>query len=311
MRRAFGVAWVVLAASLAGAFARVDDPPAKDGEAVLTDINGTEHKLSGVRFTSGTRHLSWLADPNGSTPGEKLGPVAIELREPNSTTFAKGIITLVPAASVESAKYDYEKQIVSLTVKGLKEPLTGTLEYKGINALGLSGTADGKTASFTAGALGKSAVKSIAFGGAVPVPAVPKAVAEKGWSVKTIQSGKKAASTAPETPAMVVRNLKALYQFSGVEQLIDGIPVRKGTPVPFDANLKRFEMLANDENTGIAAAEIEVGAGPEKIVAIPLTMEQDKRTGTLVGFLGEVDAGYKLFPLHTVKAIAPWAKIRD
>jgi hypothetical protein len=307
MRRAFGVAWVVLAASLAGAFTRADDPPVKDGEAVLTDINGTEHKLTGVKLTTGTRHLSWLADP-----GAKLGPVAIELREPNSTTFAKGIITLVPAASVESAKYDYEKQIVSLTVKGLKEPLTGTLEFKGINALGVSGTADGKTASFTAGALGKSAVKSIVFGGAVPVPAVPKTAAEKGWSVKTIQSGKKAASTAPEPPVMIVRNLKALYQFSGgAEQLVDGIPVRKGTPVPFDANLKRFELLANDENTGIAAAEIEVGAGPEKIIAIPLTTEQDKKTGTLVGFLGEVDAGYKLFPLHTVKSIAPWAKIRD
>ena len=32
---------------------------------------------------------------------------------------------------------------------------------------------------------------------------------------------------------------------------------------------------------------------------------EDKKAGTLVGFLGEVDAGWKLFPLHTIKVITP------
>ncbi len=312
MRRAFGVAWVMVAVGLAGAFsAAADDPPAKAGEVVLTDINGKEHKLTGVKLTTGSRRLAWLADPAGTTPDAKLGPQAIELREPNSTTFTKGVLTLVPAASLESAKYDYEKQAVTLTVKGLKDPLTGTLEYQGINVIGMSGMADGKTESFTAGVLGKAAVKTVTFSGPVAVPPVPKDMAEKGWSVKIVSSKAKKAAPA-ETPPLVVRNIKALIHYSdGTEQLVNGIPVRKGQPIPFDANLKRFELLATDENTNIAAAEIEAGAGPEKVIAIPLATEQDKKTGTLVGLIGEVDAGYKLFPLHTIKMVTPWEKKRD
>lgn len=305
MRRAFAAVWVVVVAGLTGAFAPADDPPAKagPGEVVLTDLDGKEHKLTGVKLTTGTRRLAWLGDA-------KSAPVAIELREPNSTTYAKGVLTLVPATSLESVKYDYEKQLATLTVKGLKDPLTGTLEYAKINTIGISGTDDGKVASFVAGAPGKSAVKTVTFAGTVPVPPVAKGAAEKGWSVKIV-AGKKAAG-APEPPAHLVRNMKVLVQYTGgTEQLIDGVPVRKGAPIPFDANLKRFEMLANDENTNVAAAEVEIGTGPEKVIAIPLVTEQDKKTGTVVGFLGEVDAGYKLFPLHTVRAIMPYEKKRD
>jgi hypothetical protein len=304
MRRAFGVAGVLLAAGLAGALTpAADEAPAKNGEATVTDVDGKEYKLTGLKLTAGSRRLAWLADPNG-TGDAKLGPVAVEVREPHSTTYAKGILTLVPAGCVESVKYDYEKQVVSLTVKGVKDPLTGTLQYKGINVLGLGGAVDGKSASFTGGTLGKGALKTVTFVGATAVPPVPKEAAMKGWSVKIVQP-------SAENPTLIVRNLKTLMQYpGGVEQLVNGIPVRKGQPVPFDANLKRFELLANDQNTNMAAAEIDVG-GTEKVVAIPLTAEQDSKKGTLVGFLGEVDAGYKLFPLHTVKTITPWEKKVD
>jgi hypothetical protein len=304
MRRAFGVAGLLFAAGVAGALSlAADEVPAK-GETTVTDVDGKEYRLTAARLTTGSRRLGWLADQNGTTPDAKLGPVAIEVREPHSTTYSKGILTLVPAGHVESAKYDYEKQVVTISVAGLKTPLTGTLQYKGINVLGVAGALEGKTASFTGGVLTKGAVKSITFSGAESIPAVPKEAAEKGWSVKIVQP-------TAENPTLIVRNLKMLMQYpGGVEQLVNGIPMRKGQPVPFDANLKRFELLANDPNTNMAAAEIEVG-GTEKVIAIPLTAEMDKKTGTLVGFLGEVDAGYKLFPLHTVKTITPWEKKRD
>src|SRR5687767_13131424 len=124
MRRFWCGVIVVLAAI---AFARGDEPAA--GEAIVTDVDGKEHKLTGLKFTTGTRRLAWLADPEGTTDDEKKGPLAVEVREPHSTTFTKGIITFVPVASLESAKYDYEKQVATLSVKGLKEPLTGTLEF--------------------------------------------------------------------------------------------------------------------------------------------------------------------------------------
>src|SRR5439155_21196451 len=123
--------------------------------------------------------------PEGTTEDAKKGPLALEVREPISTTLAKGIVTLVPAAHLESAKYDYGTQLVTLTVKGLKTPLTGTLEYKGINVLGISGMADVKSASFTCGVVGKGGVKSVTFAGAKEIPP-PKATGTF-WAVQINQ----------------------------------------------------------------------------------------------------------------------------
>lgn len=287
------VVGVVALASVVGASAQKDDPPG--GEVVVTDVSGKEVKLTGAKLTTGTRRLGWLARAEGTTEDEKKGPLVIEVREPNSTTLLKGIVTLIPAASLESAKYDYEKQVVAFTLKGLKEPVTGTLEFRGINMLGIGGTADGKATSLTGGTLGKTSLKTVMFPGAKEMPA-PRTTGTF-WAVQINHP-------AAKDPTLNVRNLKALYQFpGGVEQLEDGIPVRKGPPIPFNGNLKRFEMLANDQNTNMAAAEVDVTGSGERVIAIPLTTELDKKTGTLVGFLGEVDAGWKLFPLHTIKVI--------
>ena len=298
MRRVWCGVILGLAAACAGAFTRADDEPPAAGTAAVTDVDGKEFKLTGVKFTTGTRRLAWLADPKGTTDDAKKGPVALEVREPNSSLpLSKGVLTLVPVSGLESAKFDYEKQVVTLVVKGLKEPITGTLEYKGINVLGFSGTSGGKTAAFTGGVLSKTAVKTAAFGGAEAL-ARPKA-AGITWNVQIAQKG-------ADSPTVTARNLKVLYSFpGGVEHLADGVSVRKGTPIPFDKNLKRVEVLANDPNTNFAAAEVEAGDVPERIVAVPLTLEQDNKKGTLVGLVGEVDAGWKLFPLHTIKVIKP------
>jgi hypothetical protein len=285
---------LVAAAILAGLTAGAEEPAA--GEAVVTDVEGKEFRLTSLKFAAGARRLAWLADPRGTTEDEKKGPLALELREPNSTTLVKGVVTLVPLSGVESVRYDYEKQLVSVAVKGLTNPLTGTLEYKGINNLGLSGTADGKAGSFTGGILSKTAVKSAVFGG---TRTLPRSKEGASWNVQIVQP-------KADNPTLTARNLKVLVAHpGGVERLLDGMPARKGEPVPFDGKFKRLELLANDPNTGFAAAEIETDGGPERIVAIPLAAGEDKKAGTLLGVLGEVDAGWKLFPLHTIRVITP------
>jgi hypothetical protein len=292
MRRAWGVVLAVVAGLAA---TRAD-------EVVVADVDGKETKLSGAKLGAGTRRLAWLADPNGATADAKLGPVAVEVREPNSTTFAKGVVTLVPAAHLEAVRYDYEKLSAAFVVKGLKDPLSGTLQYKGINTLGVSGTADGKAASFAAGTLqAKGAVKTVTFPGAVEVPAAKGG--GTAWAVQIVQP-------KADNPTVKARNLKVLCQFKdGTQDLLDAVPSRKGAAVPFDAKLTRFEMLANDENTNIAVAEVD--AGGERVVAIPLAVDKGGKSGVVVGLLGEVEAGYKLFPLHTVKVIVPLAKKAD
>ena len=59
--------------------------------------------------------------------------------------LAEGIVTLVPISSVESLRYDFDKEHVTIGVKGLSQPLMGALFYPRINVIGLSGTSDTKT----------------------------------------------------------------------------------------------------------------------------------------------------------------------
>lgn len=286
---------LALTAELAGTSAWAADP-IPDASAVVVDGEGKEVKLTAVKFTTGTRRLAWLADPNGTTEDAKKGPLALEVRESLSTTYAKGVITLVQVSHLESATYDYDKKVVNLSVKGLKEPLMGTLEYRGLNVLGMSALVDGKAAAFSAGVFGKSAAKAVKKVTFPEAKALPEPMPTgTTWAVQIIQP------TAKD-PTLTVRNLKALYQFpGGIEHLEGGIPVRKGAMLPLNGTVKRLEILATDTNTNMTAAEVETTTGPERIIIIPLTQELEKKTGTLIGFVGEVDAGWKLFPLHTIK----------
>ncbi|HEY2909654.1 MAG TPA: hypothetical protein VGI99_05385, partial [Gemmataceae bacterium] len=149
-------------------------------------------------------------------------------------------------------------------------------------------------AKFTGGA--KGGFQSIAFPGARPLS--PRPAAAK-WSVQIEQP-------AAMDPILNVRNLKALYAFpGGAEHLADALPVRKGEPLQLNAKIKKLEIVAVDPNTKMAAMELLLDGGTERLIAIPLTLEQGKRTGTLTGLVGEVDSGWKFFPLHTVKVIKP------
>jgi hypothetical protein len=277
-----GLVGAILLGGLAVVCARAADPP--PGEAVVVDSAGEEIKLTKVKFTTGTRKLGWMPEKT----------VALEVREPNSTTWSKGVVTLVPLASVESVTYEPGK--ATITVKGLSAPLIGSTEYKGFTVIGFEGDSGGVVGKF-AGGVAKSGIKSVTFPGAKPLP--ERKPGGLAWSVTVDQP--KAGN-----PALAVRELKVLYALpGGVEQLADALPVRKGDPLNLDDSLKRLEVLAVDPNTHMAAAEVQTADGPERTVVIPLTREQDKKTGTLVGLLGEVDAGWKLFPLHTIKTLSP------
>ena len=272
------------------------DDSSPDSGVVVNTVDGKELKPSAVKFSTGTRRLAWLADPKGTTEESRKGPLAFEVRDVQSSSFIKGVITLVEFSHVESVKYDYEKQTVKVDVKGIKEPLAGSFQYKGMNVLNFSGSVDGKTTAFGGGVLGKTvAVKSLTFSGARPVPDVKPTGTT--WAIQVIHPKEK-------DPTLTVRNLKVLYQFSGgIEKLEGMIPVRKEAALALNGGLKRLEILATDTNTNMAAAEVETANGPAKVVIFPLTQDVDKKTGTLVGFIGEVDAGWKLFPLHTIKVI--------
>ncbi|QDU19576.1 hypothetical protein [Urbifossiella limnaea] len=271
--------WVLLGAAVAVGQPAKDDSRA----ATLTDATGKEQALTGVRFTGGVRRLGWLGGP-------KDAPAALELREPDSTTFQKGVTTLIPLGAVEAVRYDYAKVAVAVAVKGLPAPLAGSLQFKGINTCAL----DSAAGKFAGG--GKDGFRSLVFAGAVPLPVRPAGAA---WAV-TVEQPK------AMNPTHAVRNLKALYAAGAAEWLADDLPLRKGSPLKLDAAaFKKLELVAVDANTQTAAAELTPADGPQRLIAFPLTRERDGKTGLLLGLLGEVDAGWKLFPLHTVRTVSP------
>lgn len=297
--RVCGVVGVVLLGYLTAAAA--DDPKesAKPADpVVLVDSAGAEVKLSGVKWTAGTRRLAWLADPKGTPDDAKKGPLALEVREPHSTTYQKGITTLIPVASVGSVRYEADPPQLTVAVKGLAAPVTGTLQYRGINVIGLEGVRGGKAEKFS-GSVPKGGFKSATFPGARVPPARPEGGV--AWSVQIDQP--KAGN-----PWLTVKNLKALHAFpGGTEQLTDTLPARKGGPEPvvLGPALKKLEFVAVDPNTQTAVVEVTTGTTADRLVAVPLTLEKDGRTGTLVGLVGEVECGWKLFPLHCVKVLKP------
>ena len=173
------------------------------------------------------------------------------------------------------------------------EPLACTLQYKGVNVLTFSGTVDGKTTAFSGGAFTNGNIKAVAFTGAKPVPA------RKGesWHIQIDQ-------LAAENPTLKAANFKFLYRFpGGVEVLADAATVRKGEPFKLDDSVKLFTPVAVDQNTHMAAVEVQIGDAPEKVIVIPQEIDKDGKKGVLAGLLGEVEAGWKLFPLHSIKSM--------
>lgn len=284
------VAGGVLMVALFSIAAAAGEPPTM---ATVVDADNNQRQVRELKFGIGTRRLTWLADPAGETDDARHGPLALEVREPHSTTYTKGIVTYVPLASVESIHYDYDKKAATIAVKGREAPLIGTLEYKGLNVLGFSGQVDGTPQTFSGGAFTKGNIRSVAFPQPVPVPARKSLAA---WHIQIDQP-------KAMNPTLTVGEVQFVYQQSnGSEFRTDAVAIYKSDPLRFDAQLVSYTTLAVDPASRIVTAEVQVGDQERVIVLLPTT-QKDGQTATLVGLVAEVDVGWKLFPLHTIKSM--------
>ncbi len=257
---------------------------AAETPVVVTDAEGKEVKLAAARLTLGTRRLTWLADPKGATPDAKLGPLAVEFREPNSTGFQNGVVTLVPASAIESVKYDAAKQTAAVKVAGVPEPITGSTAFKGMNALGVE-TGDPATATKYAGGSVKGGVQAFAFPAAKPFERKP---ADGKWHL-TIDQPK------ASNPVVPVTGLRFLVANGKGEVLVTALPAKKGAALDLAAGTP-FEVVAVDLTRKVAVVEV----AKDDTRTLTLTPDADGKPGSVVGLLGEVPAGWKLFPLHTL-----------
>ena len=231
--------------------------PASKGELILTDAAGKEQKLKTWKFTTGLRHLTWLAPP---APAEKkepekkdnpkirpiarpaVGPPALAFREEKSTGFFEGILTLIPLDRLKSLEYDREAQTVTAKVAtadpAKDETLTGTTRYGGVNKLTIEAEVD----------KGDMGVAELRFLAGVPkgirgirFPAAKAPAADKGRPAQVIDTDKKEKTTHKVT------DLQALYRLpDGTERLLPLLMFKKTLKVDLG---KVKKLTAGDGGT--------------------------------------------------------------
>ena len=253
------------------------------GDAIVVDAGGKEIALKKWSIAAGTVKPAWLNSE------------ALAFRDTNSTGFRDGVVTLIPLDRLESLTYDAEKQIVRAKVAGVETPLEGWTRFQGINHFAITAEVDKGGAGVVElkyqGGPGKGGIKSITFTGAAAAEA-PKG--EKIFVV--IADGKKA------EPPQSVHDLKALYKLDKIGEAHSPTLMFKKT---YKLDLGQVKKMTVHEEAGQKGFECEVTQkdGTTETLSLLTSMPLDGKPATLEGLLGEVPAGWKMFPIHTVAEI--------
>ena len=264
-------------------------PLADVKRATVIDAAGKEFALQKWKVTGGVRKLAFLE-------GDAKNTEAFELREIGSTTFREGIVTLVPLRRIEAIEYDYDKQMVSVRVAGLEKPLQGTTKFKDINTITLEAEVDQGNAGVAElryrGGVPKGGIRAVRFAGPKAPEAPPKG---EVFSLTVPPEGKGQNPTVQQ-----VTNLQALYRTGGgVEKRLPYLIFKKTLKVEL-ANVRTMHVGDYDVKARTAECEVELKDGSQLSVTLLTSATIDEKPAALLGLIGEVPAGYKLFPIHTV-----------
>ncbi|MGE3804953.1 MAG: hypothetical protein AB7K24_09805 [Gemmataceae bacterium] len=293
-----GIALLIVSA----AFVLGADEPKKEAALVIVDAAGKENKIKDYKILAGTRRLSWLVpapkvDPKDKTkPLPPAGPEALEFREDNSTTFAAGIVTLVPLDRIQAIDYDNDpgQQLVTIKLTSTKPDekieLKGTTRYRGVNKLVIEADVDkgdlGVAALKFQGGFKDNSIRGLRF-------AAPKAGAALEGKTATITAADKM-STKHE-----VVDLQALVRHpDGRLQTLPYLMFKKTLKV--DLGKVKSIKFKDDPKTNEAEAEVALADGETLVLTALRVVPVDDKPTQLEGLVGKVPAGYKLFPLHTI-----------
>jgi hypothetical protein len=265
------------------------DPP-----LVILDAKGKEVKLVTWDLAAGTRRLP-PADGK-EPPPLRGGPQYLEFREEKSTTYEAGILTLVPVKSLRRIDYDYDRKAVTAVVAvagGKDEKIAGTTKYKGINRLTIEGDADLGDLGFASvkflGGNPMGGVTGLRFPNPQPAPEV------KGPTAVVVGQDKE------KTHHNVV-DVTALYQRAdGGSQFVPALHFKKTVRIELAkiAALRHIEAEDKKQTSYDFDVTLEDGAKHTLTLLTKVELEGGK-PATLVGLIGRVPVGYKLFPAHTV-----------
>ncbi len=259
----------------------------------VTDSAGKELTLKKWKIVAGTRKLSWAEGK----------PESFEIREVGSTSFKDGIITFVAMSRVQEVTWDYEKETMTVRVAGLEKPLIGTTKYKDINVLtieaevdqGKSGVADLR---FRGGPI-KGGIRGIKFPNAKAPEKMPEAGPAFAFTVPP-EAKSKAGPAVHQASGF-----QALYRTSNTEEkLLPYLMFKKTLKVEI-ANIGRLTVGAYNAKDHTAECELKQKDGMDLSVSLLASFPIDGKPATLLGFVGTVPAGYRLFPIHTISQFEP------
>jgi hypothetical protein len=307
----------VLLSSLA-VLALADEAPksAEPGTLVLVDSAGKEQKLKSWKFTAGVQKLTWLApaekaedkpakDKDKAKAEDKAKPEkssavpeALLVRDELQIHFLAGVTTFAPLERIRSISFDPEKETMTVRVATSDKPeqditLTGTTKYKGINKLTLTADVD----------KGEDGVATLTYQGGVP----------RG-NLKEVRFGApKAPTEKPGRPAVVVTtdqdvkkthqvsDLEALYRLeSGGEKTLPTLMFKKTLKINL-AKVKKIAAGADDSDDIVWQVTRKDGEEANYTLLESATVNGGK--ARLIGLVGRVPAGYKLFPLRRITSI--------
>jgi hypothetical protein len=226
-----------------------------------------------------------------------LLPQYLEFREDKSTTFQNGILTLVPMTSLRKIEYDKEKKVVAVSVleSGDKETvLTGTTRFVGINKITIEAEAviDGLEGSATVkfqGGLDKGGLRGINFPEAKAVPAPKGAVA-------TVIAVDK------EKSKHVVHDLQPLYLVNGQYRILPYLMFKKTLKVDMDKITAIRAVPPEDKKKQSYDFEVTLKDGAKHTLSLLTKIDiTPTQAASFEGLIGQVPAGYKLFPPHTIQ----------
>lgn len=273
---------------------------------IVVDAAGKEIQVKDWKFVLGTKHLSWLGEPV-KAPDKKgkkkaaavvpSGPECLEFREEKTPAYANDITTFIPLSSLQRIDYDHDKKTVTVTLltAGDKElKLVGPAKYVGINKFNIDGSVVSGNVSlsgeakFQDGFL-KAGIKGFRF------PAPAQAVAAPTGRAATIIALDK------EKTKHNVADLVPVYKVAGGYRAAPTLTFQKTVKVDFAKLVKLSHLPAKDKKTTSLDFEVTLDDGMKQgLTLLEKTTLDDNQAGVLLGLVGKVPAGYRVFPAHTI-----------
>jgi hypothetical protein len=289
-------------------FAQDEPPPVEMGTLVVVNAADKEEKVKSWSFKEGTKTMSWLAAPGekeetpakgkGKTKAKiASGPLALVVRDELKIHFLAGVVTLVPVDRLRTITFDKEKQTMNVQVvvsDKTEEDVTlvGTTAYKGINKLTIEAEVD----------KGEAGIAAVTYQGGIS-----KGIKEVRFAPKKREAeklGRPAVVTTVDNDVKKmhqVHELQALYQVrSGSEKLSSQLMFRKTLKVDLT---KVKKIAASSEESDDIVWQIVQKDGDDSTLTLLTTMPLDGENATLIGLLGKVSTGYKLFPAKRISVI--------